>query len=175
MAKGGRIATFAFVDASNIIYGAREEGWFIDQEKLFNYLKSKYNITKAFFYYGTDPNDTRKERFLKKLKSFGFILRVKEIKYYGLKGKANCDVDLTIDVMLNIDKYHRVVILSGDGDFLRLLKYLQNIGKEVIVIASPHRTAREVRKLVKNKFVNFDNLRYFIERGAQKKMGTILN
>lgn len=25
--------TYAFIDASNIIYGAREEGWLIDQKR----------------------------------------------------------------------------------------------------------------------------------------------
>ena len=37
-----RISTYAFVDASNIIYGAKAEGWFIDQKKLLNYLKKKF-------------------------------------------------------------------------------------------------------------------------------------
>jgi hypothetical protein len=31
--------TIAFVDAANIIYGAKAERWFIDLKKLFGYLK----------------------------------------------------------------------------------------------------------------------------------------
>lgn len=46
--------TFAFIDGSNIIYSARAEGWHIDQKKLFDYLKRKFRISKAFFYYGKD-------------------------------------------------------------------------------------------------------------------------
>ena len=36
--------TYAFIDASNIIYGARAEGWFIDQKKLIllNFGSLKY-------------------------------------------------------------------------------------------------------------------------------------
>lgn len=34
--------TYGFVDASNIIYGAKAEGWFIDQKKLFDYIKRKF-------------------------------------------------------------------------------------------------------------------------------------
>ena len=42
--------TYGFIDASNIIYGARTEGWFIDQKKLFNYLRKKFKAAKVFFY-----------------------------------------------------------------------------------------------------------------------------
>jgi uncharacterized LabA/DUF88 family protein len=52
-----------------------------------------------------------------RLKSFGYALRVKEIKRFGRRTKANCDVDLTMDVLLKIKEYKRAIILSGDGDF----------------------------------------------------------
>jgi len=173
--RNKKLKVYAFVDASNIIYGARAEGWFIDQKKLLNYLKKKFHVSKAFFYYGKDSKSVKKEKFLQKLKEFGYTLRVKEIKRYGRKTKANCDVDLTMDVLLNIEKYQRTIILSGDGDFLPLIKYVMRQKKEVVVIASPRSTAREIRELVKHRFINFGNLRYFIERKDSKKMGRTLN
>ena len=100
-----RIKTYAFIDASNIIYGAREEGWFIDQKNLFAYLKNKFSISKAFFYYGKDSNSKRKQKFLDKLEQFGYMLRVKEVKRYGTRTKANCDVDLTMDMLLMMKEY----------------------------------------------------------------------
>lgn len=163
--------TYAFIDASNIIYGARAEGWLIDQKKLFNYLKNKFNVSRTFFYYGKDSKDEKKEKFITKLKDFGYILRVKEIKRYGTKSKANCDVDLTMDILLKIEEYQRAIVLTGDGDFLPLFIYLQKIKKEVIIIASPQRTAREIRAFAKEKFINFGNLKYLIERKDQKKRG----
>lgn len=36
------IKTYAFIDASNIIYGTRYEGWKVDFKKLFKYLKERY-------------------------------------------------------------------------------------------------------------------------------------
>jgi hypothetical protein len=30
-------ATYAFIDASNIIYGTRDEGWKVDFKKLYKY------------------------------------------------------------------------------------------------------------------------------------------
>jgi len=31
--------------------------------------------------------------------------------------KANCDVDLAVDVLMNLEKFKRFIFLSGDGDF----------------------------------------------------------
>lgn len=156
--------TYVFVDASNIIYGARAEGWFIDQKKLLKYLKVKFGVSKAFFYYGKDSKNVKQQKFLKRLEEFGYILRVKEIKRYGAKAKANCDVDLTMDVLLKIKEYQRAIMLTGDGDFLPLIQYIVKQKKEVVVIASPKSTAREIREFVRHSFINFGNLRYFIER-----------
>ena len=151
--------TYAFIDASNIIYGAREEGWFIDQKKLFQYLKNKFSVSKAFFYYGKDSKSQKKEDFLKKLKSFGYILRVKEIKRYGNKTKANCDVDLTMDMLLKIKEYQKAIVLTGDGDFAPLFSYLISQKKRITVISSPKRTAKEIRTLLGGMILSFDDLR----------------
>ena len=162
--KRKNVKAYAFIDASNIIYGARAEGWLIDQNKLLHYLKTKFNVSKAYFYYGRDSKNPRKEKFLQRLKEFGFILRVKEIKRYGVRSKANCDVDLTMDVLLEMKNYQRAIVLSGDGDFLPLYQYLQRNKKEITIISSPRSTAREIKVFAGQHYINFGNLRYFIER-----------
>ena len=55
---------------------------------------------------------------------FGYTLRVKEIKRFGERVKANCDVDLTMDMLIMIKEYKRAVVLTGDGDFAPLFSYL---------------------------------------------------
>lgn len=161
--------TLAFIDASNIIYGAKDSGWFIDQKKLLNYLKNKYGINKAFFYYGQDSNNPKQTKFLQKLAEFGFTLRVKEIKRFGTKSKANCDVDLTMDALLLVKNYTRAIFLTGDGDFLPLLKYLQGKAKKTVVVISwPHRTAREIKKFAGEEFVDINSLKYLLERPIKK-------
>ena len=163
--------TYTFVDASNIIYGARAEGWFIDLKKLIVYLKSKFNTKKVFFYYGEDSKSPKKEKFLKKLASFGYTLRVKEIKRFGRKSKANCDVDLTMDMLLLAAKYQRAIVLTGDGDFTPLFKYLISTKKEIIIISSPKRTAKEIRTLIGDKHIDFGSLQYLLE--FKKKRETL--
>lgn len=166
-----KLKTIAFVDAANIIYGTKEEKWFIDLNKLLKYLKEKYGVLKAFFYYGKDSKNAKEERFLKRIEDFGYTLRVKEIKRFGKKTKANCDVDLTMDVLLMMKEYKQAIILSGDGDFAPLLRYIISKKKKVVVISSPKRTAREIKNIAGGNFIDFGSLRYFVE--YKKKRETL--
>ena len=156
--------TYAFIDASNIIYGARTEGWLIDQKKLFNYLKTKFKTSKTFFYFGKDDANKKQLGFLKKLESFGFTLRVKQIKRFGNRQKANCDVDLTLDMVLLKEKYDRAIVLTGDGDFLPLFEYLKKEKREVVILAFPRSTARELKQFAGGDFIGLTNERYLLER-----------
>mgnify|MGYP001566010880 FL=1 len=162
---------YAFIDASNIIYGARSEGWFIDQNKLLKYLKHKFSVLKAFFYYGKDSKNPKKEAFLNKLKKFGYILRVKEIKRFGNRMKANCDVDLTMDMLIKIKEYDKAIVLTGDGDFAPLFSYLISKKIQIIIISSPRRTAKEIRVIAGENHIDFGSLRYLIEYFSHKKGG----
>ncbi len=107
-------------------------------------------------------------RFYKKLEEFGYKLFLKPVKIYWqdddtTKRKANCDVDMAFHLMLEKDNFDRVIILSGDGDFLPVLKYLKQTGKEVIVMARGHRTAREIKQFAGGNFKDFEYLRELLK------------
>lgn len=102
-------------------------------------------------------------RFYKKLESFNYRLYIKPVKIYrkpdgSLEKKANCDVDMTFWLMKEKKNFKKVIILSGDGDFLPVLKYLKKMGKEIIVLARGKRTAKEIRQFVGNNFRDFIRL-----------------
>ena len=104
-------------------------------------------------------------RFYLKLEKFGYELHLKPVKLYEqddgtTKRKANCDVDMTFYLMKEKDSFDKVVILSGDGDFLPILKYLKEKGKEIIVLARGLRTAREIRQFAGGNFRDFEYLKY---------------
>lgn len=58
-----------------------------------------------------------------------------------------------------LNKFERFIVLSGDGDFLPILKYLRENRKEVLIISRSDRTAKEIKKFAGDKFMNFDYLR----------------
>lgn len=105
----------------------------------------------------------RRIRFYRKLKSFGYFLILKPVKLYSrpdgsTERKANCDVDMAFYLMREKEKFGRVLILSGDGDFLPVLKYLKANGKEVIILARGRRTAREIKQFAGSNFRDFVRL-----------------
>jgi len=106
-------------------------------------------------------------RFYSRLEEFGYNLHVKPVKTYqqsdGLtQRKANCDVDMAFYLMKEKNNFDRAIILSGDGDFLPVLKYLREIGKEVIILSRAPRTAKEIRQFAGSNFKDFEYLRNLI-------------
>jgi len=104
-------------------------------------------------------------RFYLKLEKFGYELHLKPVKLYEqddgtTKRKANCDVDKAFYLMKEKDNFDRIVVLSGDGDFLPVLKYLKNQGKEIIILARGPRTAKEIRQFAGGNFRDFEYLKY---------------
>ena len=103
-------------------------------------------------------------KFYLKLEEFGYSLFLKPVKLYDqddgtTKRKANCDVDMAFHLMKEKDNFNRAVVLSGDGDFLPVLKYLKKVGKEVIMLGRGKRTAKEIKQFAGTNFRDFEYLR----------------
>lgn len=75
-----------------------------------------------------------------KIRLAGFHIVEKEVKRYrnadGTETvKANADLDMAVDAILQAENLDYILLGSGDGDFLRLVRALQNKGKRVDAIA----------------------------------------
>lgn len=102
-------------------------------------------------------------RFYQKLHVFGYKLFLKPVKLYEqedgtTKRKANCDVDMAFYLMKEKDDFRKTIVLSGDGDFLPVLKYLKEIKKEVVILARGERTAKEIKQFAGSNFRDFEYL-----------------
>ena len=78
--------------------------------------------------------------FHSKLRDYGYKVIVKEIRWYrdeagNRYGKANADLDLAVDALLQSEKLDRVLIASGDGDFVQVIRALQNRGCRAEIVA----------------------------------------
>jgi len=107
----------------------------------------------------------RRVRFYLRLNGFGYKLYLKPVKLYdqddgSTKRKANCDVDMAFHLMKEKDNFDRAIILSGDGDFLPVLKYLKGLKKEVLILARGPRTAKELKQFAGSNFRDFEYLKY---------------
>jgi uncharacterized LabA/DUF88 family protein len=74
------------------------------------------------------------------LREQGFKVIAKPVKWYsddrGVRiGKANADLNLAVDALLQSENMDRVLLATGDGDFVQVVNALQNRGCRVEVVA----------------------------------------
>lgn len=91
-----------------------------------------------------DPEYRQKlYRYHDVIRQCGFKVIKKYVKHFVddegiLTTKANADMDLAIDALLQARNLDRIILLTGDGDFIRLVLALQNMGCRVEVIGFKH-------------------------------------
>ncbi|MDP3880890.1 MAG: NYN domain-containing protein [bacterium] len=97
--------------------------------------------------------------FFDALKKAGIELRMKDIQVYpGGAKKADWDVGMAIDAVRISDGLDVVVLLTGDGDFIPLVNYLQwGKGKKVIVAAFSQSTNGKLKEVC-DKFIGIENI-----------------
>jgi len=89
----------------------------------------------------SDPEYQRRTLdFHFKLRDFGYKVIEKTIRWYtdeagNRYGKADADLDMAVDALLQSEKLDRVLLATGDGDFLQVVRALQNKGCRVEVVA----------------------------------------
>lgn len=119
--------TYAFIDSQNLNLGVRELGWKIDQARFRKYLTDKYNVDKAYIFIGFLPENAP---LYAALQSAGFVCIFRPtLVYKDGTTKGNCDAELVLQAMIDIDEYDKALIVSGDGDFQCLAKYLHEQDK----------------------------------------------
>lgn len=74
------------------------------------------------------------------VRDFGWKIIVKEVRRYtdedgNVTTKANADLDLAVDAMLQAENLDLVLLVTGDGDFLQVANALQNKGCRVELLA----------------------------------------
>ncbi len=118
---------YAFIDSQNVNLGVRELGWRLDFRKFRIYLEEKYSITRAYLFIGYLPGNIQ---LYDALERYGYSLIFKQAYIYGTGIiKGNIDAELVLQAMVDYGNYDRAIIVSGDGDFACLVRYLNKNGK----------------------------------------------
>ena len=127
-----KIAIFA--DVQNIYYTVKESfGCHFNYRELWRQLSLEGDIVLANAY-AIDRNDAQQRKFQQTLHNIGFDIKLKPyIQRSDGSAKGDWDVGITIDVMDAVSNASRsvdwVVLLSGDGDFDRLLRRVSESGE----------------------------------------------
>lgn len=136
------------------------------EKHLFSLFKKNADLSEGTFV--LLGRHLRRVRFYRNLEKFGYTLFLKPVKRYEQADdtfvrKANCDVEMTLRMVLEGNNFDRAVVLSGDGDFLPVLRYLRKKRKEVVILSRGPRTAREIRQFAGSNFRDFEYLRELLK------------
>lgn len=144
-------------------------------------------LLRANSYLAEDRNRTREdEEYRLKLYHYhdivrqcGFKVIKKYVKHFVddegvLTTKANADMDLAIDALQQARNLDRIILLTGDSDFIRLVIALQNMGCRVEVIGFNH-VSQELKVAADSYISGFLIPGLLPLEGANRRRGTPVN
>ncbi len=132
--KGQRVVVL--MDVQNLYHSAKHlYKSRVDFKQVLNLGVSKRNLIRSFAYVIRTKSGEEKS-FFDALTNLGIETRIKDLQEYqgGFK-KGDWDVGIVIDAVRLSNSADSIVLVTGDGDFVPLVGYLQNKGVRVEVIA----------------------------------------
>lgn len=137
---------YIFIDSQNLNMAIKGSGWKLDFRKFRIYLRAKYKVTRAFLFLGYVAGN---ESLYSKLQEFGYIIIFKPT--LGKKGivKGNCDAELVLHCMIELNNFNKAIIVSNDGDFHCLIEYLVEQDKLLRLMTPNHKHSSLLRKFAK--------------------------
>ena len=159
---------YAFIDGQNLHLGTLSAGWKIDLFKFRRYLKEKYKVAEAYYFLGA-INELENELYTN-IQRAGFILVFKKHSLEMLtKKKGNIDTDLVFLVMKKLCKNEiqdKVVLVTGDGDYIKLVDFLIEENKFEKILLPNFKKSSSLYKKLGNKFfvdLSYPDIRKKIE------------
>ena len=147
-------------------------GIFIDTQNLYHCAKNIYgakvnfdqvvkdglagrSLTRAVAYVITTESGEEKN-FFEALGKMGIETKTKNLQIFaGGAKKADWDVGLAVDAIKLAPKLDAIILVTGDGDFVPLVEYLQNVGCQVEVMSFGKATSSKLIE-VGDDFIDLD-------------------
>jgi uncharacterized protein (TIGR00288 family) len=154
-----------FIDVQNMYYSAKN--LFGAKVNFGNIVKEAIagrTLIRAIAY--VVSTETKEEQpFFDALYNLGIETKERPLQvFFGGEKKADWDVGITVDAIRLSPSLDAIVLVSGDGDYVPLIEYLRNQGKQVEVIAFGGTTSGKLRESV-DDFVDLskEKSKYLIE------------
>jgi uncharacterized LabA/DUF88 family protein len=158
-----------FVDMQNVYHSAKNlYGSRVNFNELLKLATQDRQIVRALVY--VVKSDTDEERsFFDALEKSGLELKVKDLQIFaGGAKKADWDVGIAVDVISMAKQLDVVVLVTGDGDFVPLVDYLQHNGLIVEAVSFGRSTSLRLKETV-NNYYDLDEHRKTLMRIPQRK------
>lgn len=159
---------YAFIDSQNLNLGIQRAGWKMDWRKFREFLRSKYNVTKAYMFIGYISEN---EDLYNQLHEAGYLIVLKptieasisnDESKQKLTVKGNIDAELVLYAMKEMPNYTKAIIVSGDGDFYCLVEYLESKNR-LLHIMTPNWKFSSLLKTYEKYILRLDQKRRELE------------
>ena len=134
---------FVACDVANLWKSCREEFGErarIDFQVLASYVPAKRHPQdvrqRLMAYLVTSPSQSRKALY-HSLRTYGFKVRERKMLFSKAEGRpyrTDWDVGITVEALTSMDDFDTFVLMSGDGDFVPLLRALRSRKKKTMVL-----------------------------------------
>ena len=152
---------YAFIDSQNLNLSIRDQGWKLDFAKFRIYLKDKFKVQKAFFFIGFIREYKPLYEYLR---GAGYNVIFKPtLRLPDKKAKGNIDAELVLHSMIEYENYDKALIVSNDGDFYCLVKYLHSKNKLLKLIIPNRNKYSSLLRGFRNCMVYMNDLRQKLE------------
>lgn len=137
-----------FIDTQNLYHSARNlyKGRRVNFGNVLRDAVAGRKLVRAVAYVITTEAGDEKN-FFDALTKLGIETKTKDLQVFhsGIK-KGDWDVGLTVDAIKMATRLDSVVIISGDGDYVPLVEYLQTLGAQVEVVSFGKSTSTRLRE-----------------------------
>lgn len=161
----------AYIDGQNLHMGTAksEPVWHINLKRLRIYLEQKYGVGKAYYYLGYVQEGSGIEKLYETIQEAGFVLVFRQHNSSMIgKKKGNVDSDIIFSVMKRLyqkEKFDKVVLISGDGDYKMLVDFLIEQGKFEKILFPNRKYSSSLYKSLSSKY-----FAYLDDKDVQRKI-----
>ena len=157
-----------FVDVQNLYYSARN----VYKSKvdfrtiLKEAIKGKNLIRAIAYVIRADVKDEK--NFFDALKNIGYEVKEKDLQvFYGGAKKGDWDIGIAMDLIELAPKLDTVILVSGDGDFVPLVRHLKHaLGCYVEVMAFGKSSSQKLIEAADNYFdLDSDPQKFLMQTG----------
>ncbi len=147
---------YAFIDSQNLNLSIQSLGWKLNFKRFRVYLREKYLVEKAYIFIGYIEGNND---LYTSLQEAGFICIFRPtLKYKDGTIKGNCDAELVLQAMIDYNDYDKAVLVTGDGDFHCLAKYLIDNNKfKALIIPNGFKFSALLKMKIFRTFLRYLN------------------
>jgi len=154
--------TAILIDGEWLEIAARHIKLEVDYFKLFHYFKELFGAYTAIYYFIGVFSDDRNNQFVQTLKTIGYDIELSRLTRIA-QGNQVRTISKGLEVRLALrlaslpPDFDRIVLISGDNDFVPVLVHAKEAGRSATLIALPIVTGRDIISSV-DIFINLEQI-----------------